>query len=46
MGWIDDQPYVVAVHVAGGNIDQTTGIGSENYAVSMARVEEWLKQQR
>ena len=44
LSWIDDKPYIVAVNSA-ERANQVTGIGSENYAVHVARIEEWLSQE-
>jgi protease YdgD len=45
MGWIDNEPYIVALNSA-EFANQKTGIGTENYATNLVQVEEWLKQQR
>ncbi|MDX2241666.1 MAG: trypsin-like serine protease [Leptolyngbyaceae cyanobacterium bins.302] len=44
LGWINNEPYIVAINSA-ELANQRTGIGPENYATNVARVEEWLKQQ-
>jgi protease YdgD len=46
LGWIDDQPYIVAINNA-ERVNTITDTGYENYAVNVNRINEWLaKQQR
>lgn len=46
IGWIKDKPYVVAIHNA-GKTDQRTGLGTENYAINVTRLNDWfIKQER
>jgi protease YdgD len=44
IGWIDKEPYIVAVNSA-EYANQRTGFGTRNYATNVKWVEEWLKQQ-
>jgi V8-like Glu-specific endopeptidase len=45
IGWLDDQPYIVAINNA-ESIDRLTGKAIENYAINVNRIREWFTQQQ
>jgi protease YdgD len=45
LGWIDDQPYIVAINHA-ERYNRITNAGYENYAVNVNRINEWLTKQQ
>jgi protease YdgD len=44
IGWLDDQPYIVAINSA-ERVDPTTGIGPANFATNVAYPMAWLRSQ-
>ena len=44
IGWLDDQPYIVAINSA-ELADPTTGLGPANFATNVAYVVDWLRSQ-
>jgi protease YdgD len=45
LGWIDDEPYIVAINNA-ERYNRFTNAGYENYAVNVSRIDEWLAKQQ
>lgn len=45
IAWINDKPYIVAIHNAGKR-NPITGLGIENYAINVTRVNDWFTKQQ
>jgi V8-like Glu-specific endopeptidase len=45
LGWINDEPYIVAINNAEW-ANRRTNVGYENYAVNVSRIDEWLAKQQ